>query len=322
MPSNMKLKKACTLALKEYMGLEEVETLLVITDENMTEIGHALYESGLKLCGEAFYVEMLSRAANGEEPPLQVSEMMKNVDVVVCPTTKSLSHTNAVRNATRLGIRVATMTGVTVDTMARCLNSDHTKVIETTEKVAELFKGAVEVVVTTKLGTNLSMIIEDRPIHQTTGVMRNIGEYGNLPSGHVSIAPIEDETNGTLILDGSLDILGRVENPVYMDIENGLATKISGKAGEARTFARILNKLGDDGKIIGEFGVGTNYKAESSGEIIEEEKVLGAVHFGFGNNLSLGGKITVPIHNSSVIRNATVTVDGKTIIKNGKLILK
>ena len=51
-------------------------------------------------------VEMLPRATNGAEPPPQVAQLMTKVDVVLCPTSKSLTHTEARRAATAAGARV------------------------------------------------------------------------------------------------------------------------------------------------------------------------------------------------------------------------
>lgn len=44
---------------------------------------------------------------------------------------------------------------------------------------------------------------------------------------------------------------------------------------------------------MAEFGIGTNYKAKLVGLILEDEKVFGTIHIAFGNNLSMGGRISV-----------------------------
>ena len=119
MATNTKLLKAATIALSDYMGLSEEETLLIITDEIKQEIGQALFEAGKQLCQEAFYVEMIPRTTHGEEPPELISGMMRNVDVVVCPTLKSLTHTYARINASEAGVRVATMPDISIETIDR-----------------------------------------------------------------------------------------------------------------------------------------------------------------------------------------------------------
>lgn len=317
----LKLQKAARIALKEYMGLEEGETLLVLTDELLREIGQALFEAGQIISKEAIYVEIKSREINGQEPPEQVAELMKSVDVVVAPTSKSLTHTKARREASKLGVRVGTMPNITVDTMIRCLNPNVDKVIETTNVVFEAFNDVKNVTVTSKRGTNLSFSIDGRKAIASTGVLKNIGESGNIPSGEVYIAPIEESVNGLLVIDGSIANIGLLTHPIYLEIENGVVKKISGKGGEARFLGRLINKYEEGSKTVGEFGIGTNPYAKLVGEILEDEKVLGTVHFAFGNNISFGGKINVPLHIDGLVTKPTVIFDGKMIMENGKLLL-
>ncbi|MFP4544154.1 MAG: aminopeptidase [Candidatus Kapaibacterium sp.] len=316
----MQLKKASTLALRDFMGLVEEETLLVISDENMREIGLALYESGQKLGGEAYYFEMPVGKVSGEEPPEPVGEMMKTVDVVVIPTTHSYTHTKARRQATKLGVRVGTMPGITPDTMVRCFNADYERIVETTDKLTELLRRTNEVHVTTDLGTDITISLRGRRVVGSSGVMRKIASSGNLPSGEVSFAPIEDKTNGIIVFDGAMGGMATIENPVTVEIEDGKAVKFSGSGGEARVLSRLINRYGDYGKVLAEYGIGTNYKAEITGEILEDQKILGMSHFGFGNNLMLGGKNKVPIHIDGVVKDATVYADGKLIVDRGEAV--
>lgn len=317
----LKLQKASRIALKEYMGLEDGETLLVITDEVLREIGQSLYEAGQIIAKEAIYVEIKSREINGQEPPEQVAELMKSVDVVIAPTSKSLTHTKARSEASKLGVRVGTMPNISLDTMIRCLNPNVNKVINNTNIVLEAFNGVKNISVTSKKGTNITFSIEGRTPIASTGVLKNIGESGNIPSGEVYIAPIEESVNGLLVIDGSVATIGLLSHPIYMEIKNGIVTKISGKGGEARFIGRLINRFDGGGKTICEFGIGTNPYAKLTGEILEDEKVLGTVHFAFGNNMSFGGKINVPMHIDGLISKPTVHFEDKLIMENGKLLL-
>jgi leucyl aminopeptidase (aminopeptidase T) len=50
-----------------------------------------------------------------EEPPVAVAEAMKSVDVVICITQNSLTHTKAKKEAAEKGARIATIPGITRD---------------------------------------------------------------------------------------------------------------------------------------------------------------------------------------------------------------
>lgn len=317
----LKIQKAARIALKDYMGLEESETLLVIGDPKMREIALAIYEAGTIISKEAFYIEMRERELNGEEPPEQIADLMKAVDVVIAVTTKSLTHTNARRNASKIGVRVGTMPGITLETMIRCLNGNIDKVLDITQRVQDAFQNVSKVKVLAKHGTNVTFDVTGRKSIASTGVLRNIGDSGNLPSGEVYIAPIENSVNGLIAFDASIATLGVLTHPVYVEVQNGIAKKISGRGGDARLFGKLINRYGEKSKTVGEFGIGTNPYAKICGEILEDEKVLGTVHFAFGNNLSFGGTNDVSFHVDGLISKPTVYFDDKIIMEDGKLLL-
>jgi leucyl aminopeptidase (aminopeptidase T) len=162
--------------------------------------------------------------------------------------------------------------------------------------------------------------MKKRRIIQSTGVLRNIGESGNLPSGEVFMAPWEGKTDGVIVFDGSIAGIGILEDPVTVEVNKGFAEKISGKD-EAKKLTKILSEHGKYARAIAEFGIGTNYKAKITGEILEDEKAMNTVHFAFGNNLSMGGKINVPIHIDAVLREPDVFADGEQIMKKGKFVI-
>lgn len=319
MEINNELMQASIIGLRDAMGLKPEETLLVVTDEIKREIGVALHEAGKELCKESIFLEIKSREINGQEPPPAVAEMMKLVDVVVCPTAKSLTHTDARRNAVKEGVRVGTMPGISVEIMSRCLNADFDKIIELTNFVADKLEGVKTIKVVTESGTDLTMPVEGRMIIPSTGVLREKGQSGNMPSGEVFLAPIEGTTNGTLVIDGSMASIGMIKTPIKVNIVDGYAEEITGGE-EAERLIAILDKSGRDARAVAEFGIGTNYKAILSGQILEDEKVLGTIHVAFGNNLTMGGTISVNSHLDGLVKEPDVYFDEVQIMKKGKMI--
>jgi len=67
--------------------------------------------------------------------------------------------------------------------------------------------------------------------------------------------------------------------------------------------------------------VGTNDAAQIIGNILEDEKVMGTIHIAFGNNVSMGGTVNVPIHLDGIIQSPTVELDGRLLMDNGRLLL-
>ncbi|MFA5647819.1 MAG: aminopeptidase [Bacteroidales bacterium] len=316
---NSELRNSSIIALRDCMGLKPNETLLIVTDEVKSEIGQALHEVGKTLCKESMLVEIKSREINGQEPPEAVAQLMKMVDVVVCPTVKSLTHTDARRNAVKEGVRVGTMPGITIDAMARCLSADYDKIISLTDFIAEKMEGISTIRVVTEKGTDVTMPVKDRMVIRSKGVLREKGESGNLPSGEVYLAPWEDKTNGKLVIDGSMASVGMIKTPIVIDIVDGYAKTITGGE-EAQRLTEILDKSGPDARAVAEFGIGTNYKAKLTGLILEDEKVFGTIHIAFGNNLTMGGRISVSSHLDGLVTEPDVYFDDELIMKKGKML--
>ncbi|MFH1050711.1 MAG: aminopeptidase [bacterium] len=317
-----KMKQAVKTALVDYLGLTEDETLLVITDENLRDIAMEFYETSKTLCAESIFLEMSARKFNGQEPPDAVAEIMKSVDAVISPTTKSLTHTKSKREASKLGVRIATMPGITKDTLLRCLSADPEKILDTTNKVYHKMRGVNIVHVKSALGTDITLPIRRRRILSSTGILKNIGESGNLPSGEVFVAPTEDETNGTIVFDGSIGGIGLLSEPVKVEIVSGYIKKISGGK-EAQLFEEMLKGVHNEKAFaVAEFGIGTNYKATLTGDILEDEKILGTIHIAFGNNLTMGGKIKVSSHVDGLVMKPDVYFDKEKVMSEGKLLIK
>ena len=316
-----KLDKASIIAIKDCMGAKKNESVLVVTDEGKREIGVSIYENAIKLGHETLFVEMKAREINGEEPPAYIADLFKKFDVVLCPTTKSLTHTNARRNASAKGVRIASLPGITIDSMIRGLNADYKKIAALTLKLKKIFEKTKIVRVTAPNGTDITMDISGRTAIPSKGLFHKKGESGNLPTGETFVAPLEGKSNGVFVVDGSMAGIGVItDTPIRIEVEKGYATKITGGP-KARKLVKMLDKYGKPGRNIAEFGVGTNHKAKLSGLLLEDEKVLGTIHIALGDNKSMGGKVNVPIHLDGVVKKPTVYFDGKVIMKDGKLLV-
>jgi leucyl aminopeptidase (aminopeptidase T) len=312
----LRLKAAAEAVVKACLGVRPGETFLVITDTEKEPIGRAIFEAGLEAGAEAIAVVMKPRTRHGEEPPKPVAEMWAHVDAFVAPTKFSLTHTQARKNATAAGARGATMPGITEEMFVETMGIDYGKVKEYCERLNAAFRGAEVIRVRSPLGTDLTASIEGRSTLMDTGMLHNRGDFGNLPAGEVFIAPVEGTASGTIVFDGSMAGIGVLSEPIRIEVRDGYAINISG--GEADRLRKLLEPVGREAYNIAEIGVGCNFGARIVGNVLEDEKVFGTVHIALGDNSTIGGKVRAGIHLDGLVKEPTLILDEKEIIKNGK----
>jgi len=316
-----KLTEAALVVIKDCLGVKRDETVLILTDSPCAIIGKTLFEVSLDFSFESFLLEMEPRKLNGEEPPVQVSNLMKEVDVVVSPLSRSVTHTEARRNACKKGTRVGTMPGITEDVMVRTMRADYHQIAKLTNRITEILTAGTIAHLTTPLGTDIKIPINGIKALPSTGLVREKGQFGNLPSGESFLMPEEGKAWGVFYIDASLAGVGLVKNePIKITVEDGLAVKIEG-GGQAKLFEKMVEEVGIQGRNLAELGVGTNYLAEIKGNTLEDEKVLGTVHLALGNNVTMGGTVNVGFHVDGIITNPTLKIDDIFVLKDGKMLI-
>ena len=314
------LEKAAMVAVKKCMYVRKGESVLIIIDEPERKIGRALFDAARKIGCEAMMIEMIPRQANGEEPPKQIAEMMKKFDVLLVPTSKSLSHTRARRLASKAGVRVATLPGIQESTMIRALNADYRTIAARSKKTAKILTRGETARITTPSGTDITMSLKGREGKPDTGLVRTADDFSNLPAGEAYIAPVEGTGEGIFVVDGSMAGLGLLKNPVRITVNKGYAVEVKGGA-PALKLKKLLDKAGQKARNLAELGIGTNDKARLCGSVLEDEKVMGTVHLALGDNKSMGGRVSVQSHLDGILLKPTLYIDNKVILKNGKLIV-
>lgn len=312
-----KLQKGSEIILKQCMGIQTGEKVVVVTDDEKYSLGKAIYDTACTLGSDAVITVMKPRKVSGEEPPELVAAMMREADVVICVTAQSLTHTNARLEAVKRGARIATMPGVTEEMFSKGpILADYIKLQEDTVRLSEMLTAASVCRIITGEKEELVINIKGRKGVASTGVYRDKGQSGNLPSGEAYIAPIETEANGTFMVDGSIVGVGLLKNKILIRIENGRIVSISGEDRELVEAAIPDNRLS---RTIGELGIGTNPMAKITGVILEDEKIYGSAHIAFGTNTTFGGILKAPSHIDCVTLKPTIYLDDTLIAADGKI---
>lgn len=313
----MSLVDGAKTIIEQCLNVDDGEEVLVVNDGNDSELIDALFEVLDDRDVEATYIEYDEPENHGEEPPAHVAEAMKAADVVIAPTLKSLSHTEARKEANKAGVRVATLPTVSKEIWNTSLQADYDEVKRITETVYGLLEDADEVRIETPSGTDLRFDVEIDTYHNDTGILHEPGDFGNLPAGEPNGYPANIE--GTLVFDH----FPFSPDAKKVEIKDGEVVALENKEGAETS---ELEKAFEDvpcSKKLAEFGFGTNPEATIIGNTLQDEKVLGTVHIALGDNCSYvseGDDRRNPcdIHWDSVCEKPTVWFDDEKILDEGE----
>ncbi len=307
------LRSAAETAVEQCLALSSDESCLIVTDDERISIGEALYEVGCEITEDAVIVRYPPGETHGGEPPEPVAAAMAGADVVLAPTTKSLSHTRARGNANEAGARVATLPGITEEIFVAGLDADYEEIAAHSAAVREQVDGADEIRVTTAAGTDITFGIGTREFHSDVGIVHESGQMSNLPAGEVFVSP--ETADGRYVVDGTMRPHGLLEEgqTLEFEVEDGLVTHISDD--EIRqTVEEAAEDVGDAAYNLAELGIGTNVAVrELVGSVLLDEKAAGTVHIAIGDDANIGGDVDAPIHLDGIIRDATVYADGEEV---------
>jgi leucyl aminopeptidase (aminopeptidase T) len=301
------------------MGVAAGEEVLVVCNPVTEEIGALMRIEAQGDGADATLAVISERETHAAEPPRPVAAAMAAADVVLAPTIQSLSHTAARKAASDVGVRIATLPGVTEEMLARLMNGDLDEMRRRGWAIVNTMNRGSQVRITDANGTDLRFSIEGREGIVDAGELSGKGAFGNLPCGEGFIAPVEGTAEGTLVVDGSIAAIGLVESPVQLTIEGGHMIGATGN--EGAQLMELLTPHGPDGTNVAELGIGTNEEAILTGNILEDEKIFGTAHVAFGASAGIGGTVQVPVHLDVVVKEPTVEIDGEAILGGGELLI-
>jgi leucyl aminopeptidase (aminopeptidase T) len=313
------LDQAVMAVVRDCLGVREGEDVLVICNPATQDLGERFCAEAQAVDAEGVLNVMAERASHAAEPPAPIAAAMATADVVLAPTVQSLSHTAARRAATDAGVRVATLPGVTEEMLARLMSADMEGLRRRGRAIAELLTAGSEARITCPNGSDLRIGLEGRTGIPDAGELSEPGAFGNLPCGEGFIAPLEGTTEGRLVVDGTIATVGVGEAPVELVVERGHLASASGERGER--LMKLLAEAGPEGTNVAELGIGTNERAELTGNVLEDEKILGTAHVAFGASAAIGGTVQVPVHLDCVVMCPDVAIDGEPIVRGGELLV-
>lgn len=290
------------------LGVTALDDVLVVCNPTQRDVAMALAAAARERSQRVELVEFPELIRDGEEPPEPVCRAISKAGVVFAATAQSMSHTRTRMAATRRGARFASLPGITTEIFARALPIDYAQLKRNSNRLAAALTKASESHLVSALGTDLVMKLGDRVAVSDNGNLQASSSFGNLPAGEAYIAPIEGTGEGTIVFDGAISGFGLLREHLQLTIKEGRITHAEGYAGQ--WLLDDLDAGGPKGRMLAELGVGTNPKAMLTGNVLEDEKVLGTAHIAFGTNTSFGGRNLARVHTDCMLLEPEIDLDG------------
>jgi leucyl aminopeptidase (aminopeptidase T) len=312
-----RLSSAAKRAIIQSLKVKRGEQLLLVTDRQKMRIAEAL-ACWAQARGAEVTTYLMTETVRPITAPTSIfKEMIAGADVTMYMLDARVQEKPfrgyMVANGAKNG-RICMMPGITVDMMERLVNIDFGAMDRLTKKVIRIIGDCPQVRVTNALGTDISFSVKGRKWENDNGDISKKGKHGNLPAGECYTCPVERTLTGRIVFSLIDDKVGRGE----MIFKKGVLVGWKGKG-----IAEIMKGIGKDptGKVIGEFGIGTNRGARISKNMLEAEKAFGTVHFAIGDSYGLG-KNKSTFHFDALVEKATLAARGRLIIRNGTFLVK
>ncbi len=302
--------------------LKPNEKGLVVVDCDTIQIGKLLVEYAHSLDLDLILEEVPRTEIHGIEPPKYVGKMFPKFDLVMGLTTMSMAHTNARLSASQHGTRYLSLPDYNTNVLtSNALQFNFRSLSRLCFELAERLTNSTELHLRSTSGSDFRCKLNGRRGNPAPGWCYDRGTLASPPDAETNIAPIEQSSEGYLVVDGSIpcDQLGVLNEPIRLTIKNGKVVAIEG--GEAKLLNDIFASVGDDkAKVVAEIGIGLNPRAEIRGSMLEDEGSAGTAHVGIGANSTIGGVNGVPFHLDHIIREVSIDLDGVPVLIKGKLI--
>lgn len=314
MPGARNIVKVCA-------GTKPGENVLIIVDYRTSTLARPL-AAAVQEAGGIPTIAIMSPRKLGEEPPKPIAAAMLEADVIITPTTTTMMYCRATTAARQAGARFIPMSGANEETMmGESVNLDVIANKAMVDAVAAAYAKGETIRFTTPAGTDLTASIKGRRVNNDTGLCHQPGQSNGMPCIEVNSPPVPGTTNGTLVVDGSMSVVGLVHEPIKITVKDGKITNIEGGR-EAKELAKMLANANDPNVYaIAELALGLNPKAKVRGVLIEDEAAYGTMHVGIGDSINLGGENKAPLHIDVVSFQPTVYIDDEVIMKDGEVVI-
>lgn len=226
----------------------------------------------------------------------------------------------------QLRCRHGHMIGIDERLMVDGMAGDYEEIYRVTRQVWSIVKEAGRIFVTSAKGTELEATFSPslRWV-PSDGRFWEQGQWGNLPEGETFTCPqsLDGVIAAEEVGDSFTERYGVLEPPVRISVRNGRVASLETPNATLASELREYLAQHPNSSRAGEFAIGTNVGLEDIvGNFLQDEKFPG-VHVAFGDpyGFETGADWKCPSHVDVLSSHATVTVDGRALMENGRFLV-
>jgi leucyl aminopeptidase (aminopeptidase T) len=313
------------IAIRDCAGVQPGEKVLIVNDNAGDPEFAALLAASARAAGAESVLVSFDFAPTIDDLPDRVAEMIISSDVVIPVCQSRILYSRAIKTAEQRG-RVLYMADFPTEMLMRPVvrEADYGQLARYGQAFEEILVPGGELHITTANGTDATMqMVPGRRLSVSTCRAHERGDHDYLPGGAWFGCPAESSVTGTFVIDCSIEpgVPGGVlAEPVVIEFRSGQITSLTGGP-QADQFRQWLESC--DAKIWGvaHNGGGFNAAASRIGNLMEDERILGAFNIAGGNNQSgWPGTNDSHFHWDAMMLDATYSLDGEMICDQGKFV--
>lgn len=268
-----------------------------------------------------------------EARPKVIMDAWKNADLVIDMTTQpGQLYTPVTYEALKSGTRVLRVS-LPLDDMQRMFPTP--EVIRRVRQSTALLARGTRLRMTSDAGTDVVFDKTGRIVGHQDGIADEPGHWDMWPAGQVAVAPLEDRSEGTLVIttgDILLNLGRYVDRPIRCTLQGGRITEIRGEGVDAFLLREWFSQWKDPkAYVVSHIGWGCHDKASwlrmtahwgERGGLMDAESFGGDVQIAFGNNLAytLQGANDTRAHIDIDCRACSFYVDDALVVDHGALV--
>jgi leucyl aminopeptidase (aminopeptidase T) len=309
------IEKAARFTLLDLLEMKPGQSLLVASEPHCAPMSQTFRKVAASEHLDPIFLELPAPAKRAGQLSEVFRRMMQAVEKALVIHKKIDPATVSYLRA-QTHTRVALLAGADEDSLRRCLEVNHKRLAEHCRKLADILTIGRSLKLTSENGTDLKLSVTQMRGAAESAPLNGALACGSVPPGRAYVAPVANSAQGVIVLNTVAGQRVGSSQPIHVKIRDGKIAQIKG--GRAAQVLRQLLRLGGDAaRLLVEIGFGLNDKAKLGHSDLEDEKVLGTAHIGFGD---LSGPAKSPaIFARGIISAPCLTIDGQKIIHAGRL---